>query len=180
MVDVHALNVVSEGKPRTLSRREQVLAEEAARATEGWREAAERRLKEATPGPWEVWDGPRYFGGGADLCIGAGGGKWLANMDERHDPSQQRAAHDFDASVAHDHDRDVCDICSFSDEVDREQRANAELIVHAPEDLKRALAEIDTLRRDLLHIACGIDPFGASGQYGMEAVRAHDARMKRQ
>jgi len=36
----------------------------------------------ATEGPWNVWDGPSYVGGGADLCIGAGE-EWLANMDHR-------------------------------------------------------------------------------------------------
>lgn len=111
----------------------------------------EARLATATPGPWDVWDGPAYCGGGRDLCIGAGE-DWLANMDHRYGP-------DYQARVDHDSDGEHsqhgafpdggyppdCPICAFSDKVTQEQRANADLIAHAPTDLADLLAEVRRL-----------------------------------
>jgi len=78
-----------------------------------------------TPGPWGLWRGPQYVGGGEDICIGAGK-EWLANMDHRR-PSCQNV-------LSPGHMDDECDICSIdSGEISREQLANAHLIVAAPE-----------------------------------------------
>lgn len=80
----------------------------------------------ATAGTWNVWDGPLYLGGGADLCIGAGK-TWLFNMDHRstlHMSEIGTAEHPWSHP-------DDCPICSVSGaEVTREQRANADAIAH--------------------------------------------------
>lgn len=84
-----------------------------------------------TPGPWSVWEGPLFVGGGADLCIGAGE-EWIANMDHRQPrcPQILEDGHFDDAS---------CDICTIdSGRITDEQRANARLIAAAP-DLLAAL-----------------------------------------
>ena len=106
------------------------------------------RLAAATPGPWKIWNGPEYCGGGADLCIGAGE-TWLANMDHRYGiDREKRVEHDHEVGIGqivHD-DPSNCDICSISDEVTREQRANAELISHAPQDIADLINEIERLK----------------------------------
>jgi hypothetical protein len=96
---------------------------------------------EATQGPWYVWDGPAYEGGGKDLCIGAWDEECLAAMDHRGragDPEQIAAhAHDRVAGdVMNLGDRaagrpGACPICSMSEAITAEQAANARLIVEA-------------------------------------------------
>ena len=98
-----------------------------------------------TPGPWCVWEGPLYVGGGADLCIGAGGDNWLANMDHRTTRCPQ--------IMENGHDNDECDICSIdSGHITAEQRANARLIAAAP-DLLAALRAIMESSVDAEHVA---------------------------
>jgi len=78
-----------------------------------------------TPGPWKLWRGPQYVGGGEDICIGAGD-TWLANMDHRYPRCEN--------VYARDHNDDECDICTIdSGEITAEQLANANLIAAAPE-----------------------------------------------
>lgn len=78
-----------------------------------------------TPGPWVIWEGFPFEGGGADLCIGRGE-TWLANMDHRNPRCPQ--IHD------NGHRMDDCDICSIDAKgITEEQRANAHLIAAAPE-----------------------------------------------
>lgn len=85
-------------------------------------------MAEYTPGPWRIWEGPLFEGGGADLCIGAGE-QWLANMDHRVRRCQQ--------TFELEHKQDECDICTIdADEITAEQRANANLIAAAPELLE--------------------------------------------
>jgi hypothetical protein len=101
----------------------------------------EKKTKRAqhTPGPWKVWEGPRYVGGGADLCIGRGD-TWLANMDHRVPRCSQ--IHE-DGHF----DNDQCDICTIdSGKITDEQRANALLIAAAPD----LLSALKTARRMLL------------------------------
>jgi hypothetical protein len=87
-----------------------------------------------TPGPWCVWEGPLYEGGGADLCIGAGE-TWLANMDHR----MPRCPQILDGG----HKSDECDICTIDAHgITDEQRANARLISAAP-DMYEVLATIE-------------------------------------
>ena len=77
-----------------------------------------------TPGPWKIWEGEEYEGGGADLCIGRGD-TWLANMDHRTPRCPQ--------IMDNGHNMDDCDICSIDAKgVTDEQRANAHLIAAAP------------------------------------------------
>jgi hypothetical protein len=86
-----------------------------------------------TPGPWIVWEGPLYEGGGADLCIGKGD-EWLANMNHRNPRCPQ-----IDDEG---HFMESCDICMIdSGAITEEQRANARLIAAAP-DLLEALHRI--------------------------------------
>jgi len=81
-------------------------------------------MSKHTPGPWSVWEGPDYVGGGADICIGAGD-TWLANMDHRMSKCQKEQGDGY-----HQHlQSDDCDICSTGgDPITEEQRANAYLI----------------------------------------------------
>lgn len=98
---------------------------------------AELRAKAeaATPGPWIVWNGPEYEGGGADLCIGAGE-TWLANMDHRIN-GQNPFGFPGWAQVSE------CDIASTSDE----QAANAAFIAAAdPTTLLALVDEVERLR----------------------------------
>lgn len=108
--------------------------------------AARALCDAATSGPWCVWDGPEYVGGGRDLCIGSGGDKWIANMDERN-------CRTLDQSKAHgdEHDApDVCPICSLgSDDITKEQRGTADFIAAARTLLPAALDEIERLRAAL-------------------------------
>lgn len=83
----------------------------------------EKLQSSATAGPWKVWDGPSFVGGGADLCIGAGE-EWLANMDHR----DRRCEHVFE----NHHDDEVCPICTIdAPKITAEQRANADFIAAA-------------------------------------------------
>lgn len=92
-----------------------------------------------TPGPWELWRGPRYVGGGEDICIGAGE-TWLANMDHR--ASRCPGVYDMAADAAEDWAHKNCPICTIDDpEISSEQLANARLIAAAP-DLLEALERI--------------------------------------
>ena len=94
------------------------------------------RLKKTTPGPWTIWEGPEYEGGGADLCIGAGGEKWLANMDHRHCGE----LHNWCDTP------EMCDICSLdAGDVTSEQRANAEFIANCRKDVEKLLEYIHEL-----------------------------------
>lgn len=89
-----------------------------------------------TPGPWELWRGHRYVGGGEDICIGAGE-TWLVNMDHR--ASRCPGVYDMAAEAAEDWDHKNCPICTIDDpEITEEQLANARLIAAAP-DLLEAL-----------------------------------------
>lgn len=77
-----------------------------------------------TKGPWNVWRGPQFVGGGEDICIGAGK-EWLANMDHR----ERRCPQVLDNG----HFADECDICTIdSCQITEEQLANARLIAAAP------------------------------------------------
>lgn len=108
--------------------------------------AARALCDAATKGPWCVWDGPAYVGGGHDLCIGSGGDKWIANMDERN-------CRTLDQSKAHgdEHDApDVCPICSLSaDDITKEQRGTADFIAASRTLLPAALDEIERLRKEI-------------------------------
>ena len=88
------------------------------------------RCEAATKGPWKVWDGPSYCGGGADLCIGQGE-KWLCNMGHRqvegHNPGCETKG---------------CVICF---DITKEQQANAELIADARTDIPALLDRIEEL-----------------------------------
>jgi hypothetical protein len=103
-------------------------------------------MSKHTPGPWEVWSGPQYVGGGADLCIGAGK-DWLANMDHRN--CVNREAHMCGGDIPpckREPDTAICstagcrctDECPEENHITEEQRANANLIAAAP-DLLEAL-----------------------------------------
>ena len=88
-----------------------------------------------TPGKWIVWDGPLYEGGGADLCIGVGDDKWLANIDHRQGRCTQ--------ILEDGHFADECDICTIdSGKITEEQRANAYLIAAAPDLLEACKAAL--------------------------------------
>lgn len=155
-----------------------------------------KRLVEATPGPWQVWDGPAYAGGGKDLCIGAGE-TWLANMDEREGVNtQERADHSVACCTAgvcgdpdceakdpekapgklNGHDPKNCDICSISDEVTREQRGNAELIAHAPDDLAWAVREVEFLVGVLKFVMEGPRAWVRAERVLKEGLSAHAKR----
>ena len=105
---------------------------------------------EATKGPWCVWDGVEYVGGGADLCIGAGE-KWLANVDHRTTRCPQ--------ILDNGHFNAACDICTIdAPRITKEERANAALIValrnHARE-LIAAAERAEKAERELDTIALG-------------------------
>jgi hypothetical protein len=105
-----------------------------------------------TPGPWEVWEGPEYVGGGRDLCIGAGE-KWLFNMDHRNCVARDHHWGLCNPAVSTDiaSTGGICDECCtgkpfgspcpHSDVITAEQRANARLIAAAPE-LREALVQV--------------------------------------
>ena len=90
----------------------------------------EKLDRDATAGPWHVWDGPEYYGGGKDLCIGAWDGQWLANMDHRIGTDlESRIAHD--SGNTHQGRPGSCPICSISENITEEQAANVRFIVEA-------------------------------------------------
>lgn len=84
------------------------------------------RIKKHTDKPWDLWRGPRFVGGGEDICIGAGK-NWLANMDHREPKCDQIMSEDH-------HDDESCPICSIdSDKITEEQLANAKLMQKSPD-----------------------------------------------
>jgi len=108
----------------------------------------------ATPGPWSVWSGPDYVGGGADLCIGAGE-TWLANMDHRNcvNREQHMCGGSFEP-CKREGDTDVCstsgcrcgDECPEANHISEEQMANARLIAAAPDLLEAARGMVTASR----------------------------------
>jgi hypothetical protein len=116
-------------------------------------EAIKARAKAATPGPWHVWDGPLYVGGGADLCIGAGD-EWLANMDHRYGANYaERLDHDpaTHAEIFGEgkDGKAGCRICSINEEATIEQQNNANFIAHARKDIPMLVAEVERLTEAL-------------------------------
>jgi len=91
-----------------------------------------------TPGPWKVWEGVSYVGGGEDLCIGTGE-NWLANMD--HPGCENRLKH-FKSYIGPCKKSSDVDICTIDTEITDEQRANANLIAAAPELLEACKAAL--------------------------------------
>lgn len=99
----------------------------------------------ATSGPWCVWDGPQYVGGGEDLCIGAGK-KWLANMDHRFCASIRDAT--FGPREC-DPDTMTCDICTIdAGKITEEERANAAFIAAARDAVPALVAEVRRLQSE--------------------------------
>ena len=108
-------------------------------------------MSKHTAGPWEVWSGPDYVGGGADLCIGAGE-TWLANMDHRHciNREQHQCGGSFEP-CRREENTQICSTsgcrcggeCPEANHISEEQMANARLIAAAPDLLEalRALRE---------------------------------------
>ncbi len=108
--------------------------------------AARELIRAATPGPWSVWDGPAYMGGGRDLCIGAGE-TWLMNMNER----QCRRKHEHWETCG---EADWTDICSVdADDITAEQIATANLIAASRTLLPAALDALEKCRAALGRIA---------------------------
>lgn len=108
---------------------------------------SEKVCEAASAGPWRVWNGPEFCGGGHDLCIGAGE-NWLANMDHRAHPNREEAEKDIHEEHAHSSERYECDICSFSAEISKEQWNNAQFIVHARTALPTALQYLRELSQE--------------------------------
>ena len=110
-----------------------------------------------TSGPWEVWSGTDYVGGGADLCIGAGE-TWLANMDHRNcaNREQHLCGGTFEP-CRREGDTDICSTsgcrcggeCPEANHISEEQMANARLIAAAPDQNETLRAEAAFLRRHL-------------------------------
>ncbi len=91
-----------------------------------------------TKGPWRIWRGPQFVGGGEDLCIGAGD-TWLANMDHRMRPNDDPFPMDGWLQVSE------CDIATIdSSTITAEQEDNARLIAAAPALLEAAQQVLDT------------------------------------
>lgn len=112
---------------------------------------------EATSGPWNVWDGPAYVGGGKDLCIGAGK-DWLANMDHRRCEykryMEMRAAGFSPQDCPQFRECDPpgqCDVCQIADddEITKEQQANADFIAESRVAVPALIAEVERLRNML-------------------------------
>lgn len=105
----------------------------------------QKRAEAATEGPWQVWNGPAYCGGGKDLCIGSGE-NWVVNMDHRWGPNyQERVDHNDDARC----EKYDCPICQFSEAVTEEQGQTAEFIAHARTDVPRLCAQLIQRERDV-------------------------------
>jgi hypothetical protein len=133
------------------------------------REGLEDLLNMATDGPWDVWEGPEYKGGGADFCIGSGP-SWLANMDRRFpagwtdfESVQGMSAEEQEefleevrkANKEHELAGD-CDVVSLEARIDEEgelisieQAANADLIALSRTAVPHLLAIIDGLQEEL-------------------------------
>ena len=113
-----------------------------------------------TPGPWLIWRGPQYVGGGEDICIGRGD-QWLANMDHR----QPRCPQIMEGG----HLCDECDICTIdAPSISKQQLTNARLMSAAPDLLaacKQALANL----RDR-----GAD-YGETGEQLISAIAAAES-----
>lgn len=103
---------------------------------------AEALCEAATPGPWDVWEGPAFIGGGTDICIGAGDA-WLVNMDHRYCRKITNAVLDRTC----DPNRLTCDICHIdADKITEEQRANSVLIAAARTLVPALIAEVRRLQ----------------------------------
>lgn len=99
-------------------------------------------MSKHTPGPWCIWDGPSYVGGGRDLCIGAGK-TWLANMDHRN--CENRDCHIGTCKNSPCAGEPHTSICTIDTEITEEQEANARLIAAAPELLAACIAASRTM-----------------------------------
>lgn len=121
------------------------------------------RLGGVSAGPWFVWDGHGYVGGGRDLCIGAGP-TWLANMDHRE--CTHRAMHMTAAELVQQAERfaqgyeqcapdadirimSISGTCTLAEPFTDEEIANANFIARAREDVPFLLAAIDYLDKAL-------------------------------
>jgi len=155
------------------------------------REELERikaRADKATKGPWEVWDGPVYVGGGADLCIGAGE-TWLANMDHRNCVNREQHMCGGDIPPCkREGDTDICSTtgcrcsgeCPEENHISEEQKANADLIASARTDVPRLAeallaildlhSEQDVWDEEYCCAECGVD-------YPCPTVRLIDQHM---
>jgi len=105
------------------------------------------RLGKVTPGPWFVWDGEEYSGGGRDLCIGAGS-TWLANMDHRtceRWPAHMKEWEERALALDHCEPQAHADVCSLAAEFTEEQEATANFIAWSREDVPYLLSVIDAL-----------------------------------
>jgi len=93
--------------------------------------------EKATKGPWKVWDGPDYVGGGRDLCIGSGE-TWLVNMDHRRCQNQAHhiGCHDDGCKLEGD-----ADVCSVGDSVTAEQKSTAGFIAACGSNLDPILRD---------------------------------------
>lgn len=106
------------------------------------------RAERATPGPWQVWSGHLYVGGGADLCIGSGE-TWLANMDHR--TCTARPCHQGQCDLESDSDiasTSGCrcrEECPHENHITEEQAANADFIAAARQEHPQAHRALLTL-----------------------------------
>ena len=102
----------------------------------------------ATPQPWDIWDGPTFVGGGADLCIGAGK-DWVANMDHRYGPDYlERVKHENDSGHAEMEGWPPdCGICSFNEDATQEERDNAAFIVASRSAVPELCARLAALQQ---------------------------------
>lgn len=115
-------------------------------------DAVEALANAATPGPWNVWKGPYYTGGAADLCIGAGK-EWLANMDHRHCEKIREATFEPWKCDGRDPDNMTCDICSIdSGAITEEQAANAAFIAAARTLVPQLVARVRVLEAGLTQV----------------------------
>ena len=122
-------------------------------------EAAREAISGATPGPWALWRGPRYVGGGEDICLGAGE-TWLANMDHRanYDPREHGEYGAWPGWLQ----LTETDILTIdAPEITAEQLANAQQAalspaLHAALDLAAATVQtVDELKK--LNLPAGVD-----------------------
>ncbi len=110
-----------------------------------WRTLADK----ATASPWQVWGGPEYCGGGADLCIGSGK-DWIINMDHRYgDDYEERVEHGGECGAPD------CPICSIDSAITKEQRSNAEFIAASRQIIPQACDIIEKLIKEIEDIKQG-------------------------